>query len=91
MKRQRNKSQKCNCKQSKCLKLYCECFSAQRLCKDCNCKDCGNTNEENFKQKKRKLITKCSCKQSKCLKFYCECFASNITFNIRCKTFTIKF
>eukprot|EP00934_Nitzschia_sp_Nitz4_P002293 Nitzschia sp. Nitz4//scaffold291_size36643//13547//16546//NITZ4_007763-RA/size36643-augustus-gene-0.0-mRNA-1//1//CDS//3329546127//2293//frame0 len=33
----------CNCKKSKCLKLYCECFAAELFCKDCNCVDCGNT------------------------------------------------
>lgn len=33
----------CNCKKSKCLKLYCECFAAERFCQDCNCTDCGNT------------------------------------------------
>lgn len=33
----------CNCKKSKCLKLYCECFAAERFCLGCNCADCGNT------------------------------------------------
>lgn len=33
----------CNCKKSKCLKLYCECFAAERFCQGCNCADCGNT------------------------------------------------
>lgn len=33
----------CNCKKSKCLKLYCECFSKGRLCTSlCNCADCCN-------------------------------------------------
>lgn len=33
----------CNCKKSKCLKLYCECFSKGRLCSSlCNCTDCCN-------------------------------------------------
>ena len=35
-------SKKCNCKRSKCLKLYCECFSANVLCKNCKCLDCEN-------------------------------------------------
>lgn len=33
----------CNCKKSKCLKLYCECFAAGLMCmKECNCCDCNN-------------------------------------------------
>jgi hypothetical protein len=35
---------KCNCKKSKCLKLYCECFSNQLFCgKECECLNCANT------------------------------------------------
>ncbi len=34
----------CNCKKSKCLKLYCECLALQKYCTaDCNCADCYNT------------------------------------------------
>jgi len=33
----------CNCKKSKCLKLYCECFAAELFCDGCNCADCQNT------------------------------------------------
>lgn len=32
----------CNCKRSRCLKLYCECFAAGIYCKDCNCCECLN-------------------------------------------------
>jgi len=32
----------CNCKKSKCLKLYCDCFASGEYCKDCNCVDCNN-------------------------------------------------
>ncbi|TVT99557.1 hypothetical protein EJB05_42432 [Eragrostis curvula] len=35
----------CNCKNSQCLKLYCECFAAGVYCDGCNCKNCGNTAE----------------------------------------------
>ena len=34
--------EKCNCKHSKCLKLYCECFRRGEYCEDCNCKCCQN-------------------------------------------------
>mmetsp|Transcript_1831 Transcript_1831/g.2901 ORF Transcript_1831/g.2901 Transcript_1831/m.2901 type:complete len:612 (+) Transcript_1831:86-1921(+) len=36
---------RCNCKKSKCLKLYCECFAALRYCGACNCIDCNNCKE----------------------------------------------
>ena len=35
----------CNCKKSKCLKLYCECFAAELVCDGCNCNDCRNNTE----------------------------------------------
>ena len=35
----------CNCKKSRCLKLYCECFSAEIFCEGCNCTDCYNNGE----------------------------------------------
>ena len=38
-----SKRSPCNCKKSKCLKLYCECFAAELYCSGCNCADCGNT------------------------------------------------
>ncbi|KAG9451939.1 hypothetical protein H6P81_004843 [Aristolochia fimbriata] len=34
---------RCNCKKSKCLKLYCECFAAGVYCVEpCSCQDCYN-------------------------------------------------
>jgi len=35
----------CNCKKSKCLKLYCECFASGGCCEGCSCTDCHNTPE----------------------------------------------
>lgn len=35
----------CNCKKSKCLKLYCECFILGLFCDGCNCACCLNTVE----------------------------------------------
>eukprot|EP01083_Nonionella_stella_P198891 729844_1 len=32
----------CNCRRSRCLKLYCECFSRGDTCLDCNCYGCHN-------------------------------------------------
>lgn len=45
----------CNCKKSKCLKLYCECFANQGFCSEgCNCIDCKNKPEH--LQEKQKAI-----------------------------------
>lgn len=32
----------CNCRNSKCLKLYCECFASGDYCHNCNCSGCFN-------------------------------------------------
>mmetsp|Transcript_5159 Transcript_5159/g.8065 ORF Transcript_5159/g.8065 Transcript_5159/m.8065 type:complete len:1070 (-) Transcript_5159:85-3294(-) len=42
----------CNCKKSKCLKLYCECFAAELFCDGCNCNDCKNTKEHESERDK---------------------------------------
>ncbi len=39
----RSRKRCCNCKKSRCLKLYCECFATQEYCSGCNCVDCHNT------------------------------------------------
>ncbi|KAL6888116.1 hypothetical protein ACP4OV_009142 [Aristida adscensionis] len=39
------KKKHCNCKNSKCLKMYCECFAARVYCDGCNCSHCGNNIE----------------------------------------------
>ncbi|KAL4200212.1 hypothetical protein AMTRI_Chr03g148600 [Amborella trichopoda] len=37
---------RCNCKKSKCLKLYCDCFAAGVYCiESCSCKECLNKPE----------------------------------------------
>lgn len=37
----------CNCKKSKCLKKYCECFLAGVSCTEkCNCEHCHNTEDK---------------------------------------------
>jgi hypothetical protein len=42
----------CNCKHSRCLKLYCECFASGEYCiKGCNCISCLN-NSSNEAQRK---------------------------------------
>ncbi|KAK1268900.1 Protein tesmin/TSO1-like CXC 5 [Acorus gramineus] len=36
------KKKQCNCKHSRCLKLYCECFASGVYCEGCNCVNCQN-------------------------------------------------
>jgi hypothetical protein len=42
----------CNCKKSRCLKLYCECFAAELFCQGCNCTDCRNTPDAGIEREK---------------------------------------
>ncbi|XP_024357760.2 protein tesmin/TSO1-like CXC 5 [Physcomitrium patens] len=39
------KCKQCNCKNSRCLKLYCECFASGTYCDGCNCVNCCNNSE----------------------------------------------
>ncbi|CAA2986551.1 Hypothetical predicted protein [Olea europaea subsp. europaea] len=39
------KPKQCNCKHSRCLKLYCECFASGVYCDGCNCVNCHNNIE----------------------------------------------
>ena len=41
----RMKKRQCNCKNSRCLKLYCECFASGEYCDGCNCQGCCNNIE----------------------------------------------
>ncbi len=44
----------CNCKKSRCLKLYCECFFNKTYCRGCKCENCLNT-EENEDERNRAM------------------------------------
>lgn len=39
------KKRNCNCRNSRCLKLYCECFASGLHCDSCNCANCCNNPE----------------------------------------------
>ena len=41
----RKKSKQCNCKNSRCIKLYCECSASGTYCDGCNCLNCCNNVE----------------------------------------------
>lgn len=44
----------CNCKKSRCLKLYCECFFNKTYCRGCRCENCLNT-EENEEERNKAM------------------------------------
>ncbi len=37
---------KCNCRKTKCIKIYCDCFRINKLCENCNCTDCSNAGDK---------------------------------------------
>ena len=48
---------KCNCKNSSCLKFYCECFSNGKYCGNCLCCSCKNISQyENLRKEKYQNI-----------------------------------
>eukprot|EP01117_Protostelium_nocturnum_P012214 TRINITY_DN4489_c0_g1_i1.p1 TRINITY_DN4489_c0_g1~~TRINITY_DN4489_c0_g1_i1.p1 ORF type:complete len:298 (+),score=72.42 TRINITY_DN4489_c0_g1_i1:303-1196(+) len=51
------KRRQCHCKNSKCLKLYCECFAAGEFCDGCICQDCHNTYDNKEMVERAKNVT----------------------------------
>eukprot|EP00600_Ochromonadales_sp_CCMP1393_P001864 CAMPEP_0174980524 /NCGR_PEP_ID=MMETSP0004_2-20121128/15398_1 /TAXON_ID=420556 /ORGANISM="Ochromonas sp., Strain CCMP1393" /LENGTH=980 /DNA_ID=CAMNT_0016232199 /DNA_START=22 /DNA_END=2965 /DNA_ORIENTATION=- len=49
----------CNCKKSKCLKLYCDCFAVLNYCgAQCNCHDCCNNPDRETTRQEAIRVTK---------------------------------
>lgn len=56
-----NYSYKCTCSKSKCLKLYCDCFSHNKKCsEECECKNCLNncSNTEQILESYNRILNK---------------------------------
>jgi hypothetical protein len=93
---------KCNCKKSKCLKLYCECFANGLQCVDCSCNNCHNV--EKYNNERNEIIEQiksrnpqifntslsCNCTKSNCEKKYCGCYNNGQTCNSDCKCVECK-
>lgn len=87
---------KCNCKNSSCLKMYCDCFAKQIFCNDCRCQNCFNTlATKKERDNAVKAILKvrpdaftgksvCTCTRSNCQKGYCKCFANGVGCGAHC-------
>jgi len=86
----------CKCKRSKCLKLYCTCFSSSLHCgPGCQCLDCCNSADNemwsqtltmpNRSSPNKSGVTSCKCKNSMCLKKYCDCFRSGVRCGASCE------
>lgn len=48
----------CNCKNSHCIKLYCECFRSEQFCKDCACLGCMNVEGNRTRETIVEIINK---------------------------------
>ena len=48
----------CNCRSTKCLKLYCECLRQGKMCNNCNCTGCENHGESRFRNERVMYIEK---------------------------------
>lgn len=90
----------CNCRKSRCLKLYCPCFAQKQFCSGCSCLNCKN--KQSRARLREKAINKalernpeafirevtmkgCNCKKTRCNKKYCECFQKCVVCTEKCR------
>ena len=91
----------CTCAKSKCIKMYCTCFSFGRACtSDCLCVDCRNTpahreqtldnqlTEAQLKNREGDIC--CNCRWSQCENSYCSCTKNSKGCGPSCKCYNCK-
>lgn len=72
----------CTCKNSRCLKMYCVCFTAGRACgPSCSCHDCRNHTATAPKA----TVTFCKCTKRQCQTGYCPCFKAGRPCGPQCR------
>ena len=84
---------KCSCTKSRCLKLYCTCYSSGVPCSEqCACRECLNT-EQLFRegeQRQTKTEACCNCKMTYCEKNYCTCARNQKGCSSQCSCYACK-
>lgn len=88
---------RCSCNKTKCLKMYCTCYSSGMPCGSyCECKDCKN-NEELYQDTANesmisipKQVISCSCKMTYCEKSYCTCSRNQQGCSHLCSCYSCK-
>jgi Tesmin/TSO1-like CXC domain, cysteine-rich domain len=91
----------CSCAKTKCIKMYCSCFSYGKACTSlCSCVECKNTSahrelsqdlkltEAQIKNKEGDIC--CNCKWSQCENSYCSCTKNSKGCGASCKCYSCK-
>jgi hypothetical protein len=73
----------CSCRKSRCLKLYCVCYTAGEACTgECRCAGCGNSESVGAP---RAVYEHCACKRNSCGTKYCVCVQAGRVCGGKCR------